>query len=68
MSNPRRENKLVRFARLDGADKWLLMRAVAWLGVARLRLAFTSFQQLSERLSNDARILVWIRTLNSCGA
>lgn len=54
MSNPRRENKLVRFARLDGADKWLLIRAFAWLGVARLRLAFTSFQQLSERLSNDA--------------
>jgi hypothetical protein len=54
MSNPRRENKLVRFARLDGADKWLLIRASAWLGVARLRLAFTSFQQLSERLSNDA--------------
>ncbi len=36
MSNPRRENKLVRFARLDGADKWLLIRASAWLGVARL--------------------------------
>ena len=54
MSNPPRENKLVRFARLDGADKWLLMRAAAWLGVARLRLAFTSFQQLSERLSNDS--------------
>jgi hypothetical protein len=54
MSNPRRENKLIRFARLDGADKWLLMRASGWLGVARLRLAFTSFQQLSERLSDDA--------------
>jgi hypothetical protein len=54
MSNPRRENKLARFARLDGAEKWLLVRASAWLGVARLRLAFTSFQQLSERLSNDA--------------
>ena len=54
MSNPRRENKLIRFARLDGADKWLLMRAMAWLGVARLRLVLTSFQELSERLSNDA--------------
>jgi hypothetical protein len=54
MSNPRRENKLIRFARLNGADQWLLMRAAAWLGVARLRLALTSFQQLSERLSNDA--------------
>ena len=54
MSNPRRENKLVRFARLGGADRWLLIRASAWLGVARLRLAFTSFQQLSERLSNDS--------------
>ena len=54
MSNPRRKNKLVRFALLDGADKWLLVRASVWLGVARLRLAFTSFQQLSERLSNDA--------------
>ena len=54
MSNPRRENKLVRFARLDGADKWLLIRASAWLGVARLRLTLTSFQKLSERLSHDA--------------
>jgi hypothetical protein len=54
MSNPRRENKLVRFARLDGTDKWLLVRASAWLGVARFRLAFTSFRQLSERLSDDA--------------
>jgi hypothetical protein len=54
MSNPRRENKLIRFVRLNGADQWLLMRAAAWLGVARLRLALTSFQQLSERLSNDA--------------
>ena len=54
MSNPRRENKLVQFARLDVADRWLLIRASAWLGVARLRLAFASFQQLSERLSNDS--------------
>jgi hypothetical protein len=54
MSNPRRENKLIRFTRLNGADQWLLMRAAAWLGVARLRLALTSFQQLSERLSDDA--------------
>ena len=54
MSNPRRENKLVRFARLDGADKWLLIRASAWLGVARLLLALTPFQQLSEKLSRDA--------------
>ena len=54
MSNPRRENKLVRFARLDGGDKWLLIRASAWLGVARLRLTLTSFQKLSERLSHDA--------------
>jgi hypothetical protein len=54
MSNPRRENKLIRFARLNGADQWLLMCAAAWLGVARLRLALTSFQQLSERLSDDA--------------
>jgi hypothetical protein len=53
MSNPRRENKLARFVRLDGADKWLLICASAWLGVARLGLAFTSFQQLSERLSDD---------------
>lgn len=56
MSNPRRENKLVRFTRLDGADKWLLVRASVCLGVARLRLAFTSFQELAERLSNDAPV------------
>ena len=53
MSSARLREKLQRFARLDGADRWLLIRASAWLGVARLYLAFTSFQQLSERLSNN---------------
>ncbi len=59
MSNPRRESRFARFARLGGADKWMLMRAVAYLGIARLRLVFTPFQQLSQRLSSeslDARV------------
>ncbi len=36
---------------LDGADKWLLLRATAWLAVARIRLAVVPFRRLSARLS-----------------
>ena len=47
------KDKLVRYSRLDGADKWLLLRAAAWLAVARIRLVSTPFSRLSERLSAD---------------
>ena len=53
MSTARLIEKLQRFARLDGADKWLLLRAVVWLAIARLRLAVTPFQKLVEGLSEE---------------
>ena len=36
---------------LDGADKWLLLRATAWLAIARIMLVVVPFRQLSARLS-----------------
>ena len=51
MGIARWKHKLVRFGRLEGRDKWLLLRAAAWLAVARIRLASTPFSTLSERLS-----------------
>ena len=49
----RLQHKLRRFGELSGPDKWLLLRAAVWLGVARLRLAVTPFQKLVERLSPE---------------
>ena len=46
-------HKLRRFGELSLADKWLLVRAAAWLGVARLRLAITPFQELVDGLSEE---------------
>ena len=51
MSFARWKDKLTRFGQLDGADKWLLLRAAAWLAVARIMLAVLSFRRLSARLS-----------------
>jgi hypothetical protein len=51
MSNVQRTNKWWRFMQLDGADKWLLLRAAAWLAVARIMLIAMSFERLSARLS-----------------
>ena len=51
MSNVRRTNKWRRFTQLDGADKWLLLRATAWLAIARIMLTVIPFHQLSARLS-----------------
>ena len=45
--------KLRRLGELSLADKWLLMRAAVWLGIARLRLAITPFQKLVDRLSEE---------------
>jgi hypothetical protein len=51
MSTTRQGNKLVRFWRLERADKWLLLRAAGWLAVARIMLVVMPFRRLSERLS-----------------
>ena len=51
MSNVRRTNKWRRFTQLDGADKWLLLRAMGWLAIARIMLVAMSFERLSARLS-----------------
>lgn len=42
----------MRFVKLDGADKWLLLQATAWLAFARLVLIAVPFRRLSERLSS----------------
>ena len=36
---------------LDAANKWLLLRATAWLAIARIMLTVMPFRQLSARLS-----------------
>jgi hypothetical protein len=48
----REKSKAGKFAALPAADKWLVLRAVFWLGVARLRLAVTPFNKLAEQLSS----------------
>ena len=53
MSNVRRTNKWRRFLQLDGADKWLLLRATAWLAIARVMLVVMPFRHLSARLSAE---------------
>jgi hypothetical protein len=54
MSNVRRTNKWRRFVMLDGADKWLLLRATAWLLVARIMLIVMPFRRLAARLSGES--------------
>ena len=44
-------DKLRRFGELRFADKWLFLRAVFWLGVARIWLVVVPFRRLAERLS-----------------
>ncbi len=51
MTTVQRESRLRRFVRLDSADKWLLLRATAWLATARIMLVAMSFERLSARLS-----------------
>ena len=48
------KNKLIRFVRLDGADKWLLLRATTHLAIARVKLAVVPFRRLSARLSTES--------------
>ena len=51
MSNVQQTNKWQRFLRLDGKDRWLLLRATAWLAIARIMLVVMPFRHLSARLS-----------------
>jgi hypothetical protein len=44
---------------LDGADKWLLLRATGWLAIARIMLLVLPFKRLSARLSGDADAVGW---------
>jgi len=46
-----RQSRLLRFVQLDSADKWLLLRATAWLAIARIMLIVMPFRHLSARLS-----------------
>lgn len=45
-----REGKVRRFAALRAADKWLFLRAIAALAVARFQLATRPFERLVARL------------------
>jgi hypothetical protein len=47
-------HKLRRFGALSAADKWLWLRAVTWLGIARIELAALPFDRLVARLSAGA--------------
>jgi len=46
-------SKLQKFQRLPAAERWLVVRAAFWLGVARVMLAVMPFRRLSERLAVD---------------
>jgi hypothetical protein len=50
MHETRWQRKLRRFGAMSRADKWLFLRAVGWLAVARIWLAFVPFRKLAERL------------------
>ena len=47
------KEELARFGQLSGADKWLLLRATAWLAVACIMLIVMPFRRLSARLSAE---------------
>lgn len=54
MNTPREmSSKLVHFARLESADRRLLMRAVVWLAVARAMLLVMPFRRLSGQLASQ---------------
>ena len=50
MSTARWKHKLRKLSNLNGADKWLLLRATGWLAIARIMLVAVPFRRLSERL------------------
>ena len=49
MQISRGTRRLRRFIALEIADKWLFLRAVFWLGVARIRLALELAQGRNAR-------------------
>ena len=49
-----RKSRLQKFAQLDNSDKWLFLRAVGWLALARIRLSVTSFSSLAEALARKS--------------
>ena len=51
MTTMQRQSRLLRFVQLDRADKWLLLHATVWLGIARIMLIVMPFRHLSARLS-----------------
>ena len=56
MAPEKEKSRLARFIELPGFDKWLLLRAVAWLGIARIRLAVTPFARLAKALAQDTNL------------
>lgn len=54
MTSDTRKSKPGRFLQLDSADKWLFLRAVGWLAVARIRLVVTPFARLAETLARNS--------------
>ena len=54
MAIARLQHKLRRFGELSLADKWLLLRAVFWLAVARVWLLVTPFRHVARRLSDKS--------------
>jgi hypothetical protein len=46
-------HKMTRFGELGRADQWLLLRATAWLAVARMLLVVMPFRRLSAPLSAE---------------
>jgi hypothetical protein len=53
MEAGRWKQKLAKFGALGGADKWMLLRAAAWLAMARLMLLGMPFRRLAARLSGE---------------
>ena len=49
---PEATSRFGKFRQLSTADKWLVMRAAFWLGVARLRLVVTPFGKLADQLAS----------------
>ena len=46
--------KLSKLGELSGTDKWLVVRAAFWLGIARIRLAISPFRRLAKGLARDS--------------
>jgi hypothetical protein len=53
MRNSQWQRKLQRFGSLSRADKWLFLRAVAELALARIRLSTTPWERLAPRIAAD---------------